>query len=78
MKGGEVMQKYDYSKLLGRMRERGETQDSMAAKIKISACSMNQKLNNKSDFKQSEIYNISGILGIPLADVQEYFFAHML
>lgn len=72
------MQKYDYSKLLGRMRERGETQDSMAVKIKISACSMNQKLNNKSDFKQSEIYNIIGILGIPLADVQEYFFARIL
>lgn len=72
------MQKYNYSKLLGKMRECGETQDSMAKKLKISVCSLNQKLNNRSDFKQSEILCASDILGIALADVQEYFFSQVL
>lgn len=72
------MQKYDYSNLLGRMRKCGETQETVAEKLKISACSLNQKLNNKSDFKQTEIYSMSDILGIPLADVQDYFFVRIL
>lgn len=72
------MQKYDYSELLGRMRRCGETQESMAEKLNISTCSLNQKLNNKSDFKQSEIYSMSNALGIPLAEVQNYFFVRIL
>ena len=45
---------YDYSKLLGRLKEKNLTQDQLAAKIGISPASTNLKLCNKSPFKQDE------------------------
>ena len=57
---------YNYSKLLGIMKEKGYSQEAIAAKIGISACSMNLKLNNKSVFRQDEMTNICTVLDIPL------------
>lgn len=68
------MRKYDYSKLLGRIREKGYTQDSLAAEAGVSAATMNLKLCNKGDFKQSEIKTICTILEIPFAEIPAYFF----
>ena len=65
---------YDYSKLLGRMKERGYTQDVLAKSINIKPSTLSQKLNNKSDFKQSEIYKICIILEIHYDEVSLYFF----
>ena len=49
------MERYDYSKLLGLMREKRITQTCLAKKVGISETSMNFSLNNKRDFKQEEI-----------------------
>ena len=68
------MERYDYNKLLGKMREKRVTQDALAAKIGISSTSMNLSLNNKRDFRQDEILSICEVLDIPLSEIPRYFF----
>ena len=68
------MERYDYKKLLGRMREKRFTQDTLAEKIGISATSMNLSLNNKRDFRQEEILSVCEQLNIPLSAIPNYFF----
>jgi len=67
---------YDYSKLLGRMREKNVTQVSLARQIGLSETSINFSLGNKRPFKQDEITKICYYLDIPIADVENYFFCH--
>ena len=68
----------DYSELLGRMRSRGFTQARLAKSIGISETSMNLALNNKREFKQSEIQQICLSLEIPFEEIAKYFFAKKL
>lgn len=68
------MERYDYNKLLGKMREKRVTQDALAAKIGISSTSMNLSLNNKRDFRQDEILSVCEVLDIPLSEIPYYFF----
>ena len=68
--------KYNYSKLLGRMKECGFTQQRLARAIGISEYSLNAKLNNKFSFKQEEMDAICRALDIPNEEIGEYFFAH--
>lgn len=70
------MKQYDYSKLLGRMRERGETQASVAAMLGINPATLYNKLHNKTEFTQTEIESMCVFLGIE--DVFRYFFTHRL
>lgn len=70
------MSSYNYQKLLGKMKEKGYTQEQLAQRIGISPCTLNLKLNNKNDFRQDEILSISKELGIPGERFEEYFFAH--
>lgn len=72
------MQQYDYSRLLGRMKERGFTQEKLAKGIGISECSVNFSLNNKRNFRQDEILSIGRLLDIPSGELEKYFFAHKL
>ena len=65
---------YDYSRLLGRMREKGYTQLALAKALKSSETTVNFKLNNKRPFKQDEMLVICKVLGIPLEQVEDYFF----
>lgn len=65
---------YDYSKLLGKIVEVCGSQFVFARKMGISAHSMSQKLNQKIDFKQSEIARAAKILGIAEKDYGVYFF----
>ena len=67
---------YDYSKLLGRLKEKNLTQDQLAAKIGISPASTNLKLCNKSPFKQDEILAICDVLDIDYSEIPAYFFEH--
>ena len=69
------VKKYDYSKLVGRIREKGYTQEEFAKKIGICATSLNLKLNNKRDFWQGEILKTCEVLSIPAEDIPDYFFA---
>ena len=68
------MERYDYRKLLGKMREQRVTQEVLAEKVGISATSMNLSLNNKRDFRQEEILIICESLGISPSDIPTYFF----
>lgn len=65
---------FDYSKLLGRIRERGFTQETLAKAIGMTAATLSLKLNNKAVFKQSEIKRICAALEIEDADIPGYFF----
>jgi transcriptional regulator with XRE-family HTH domain len=67
--------KYNYSKLLGRMKERGITQERLAAEIGVNETTLNQKLNNKYEFKGNEIDAICRVLDIPNDEIGAYFFA---
>lgn len=66
---------YDYSKLLGRLREKRITQSELANKLGISECSLNLSLNNKRPFRQSEISGICEQLLIPSESIDAYFFS---
>ena len=66
---------FDYSKLLGRIKEKGFTQESLAKHIGITPGAMSLKLNNQTHFKQKEMFAICEALDIPISDIGEYFFA---
>ena len=68
--------RFDYSKLLGRIKECGYTQESLALEVKMSVSTMSLKLNNKAFFTQIEIKRICELLEIPAHQIGEYFFAH--
>ena len=67
--------KFDYSKLLGRIKEFGYTQESLALEVKMAISTMSLKLNNKAFFSQQEIRKICELLNIPAHQIGEYFFA---
>lgn len=66
--------KFNYSKLLGRMKECGFTQEKLAKAIGISKYTLNTKLNNKFSFSQEEILAISKVLNIPVYEIGEFFY----
>ncbi len=67
---------YNYSKMLGIMREKNITQRELAREIGISEVSLNKKLTNKTQFKQGEMASILGVLGYDVHDVAAIFFNH--
>lgn len=66
--------RFNYSKLLGRMKEFGYTQEKLSQIVGISVGTISQKLNNKAYFYQPEISKICEILNIPDEEVCAYFF----
>ena len=64
--------KYDYSKLLGRMKEKGITQANLASYIGVSETTVNLSLGNKQD----EIRNLCKVLDIPISELDIYFFSY--
>ena len=67
--------KFDYSKLLGRMRECGFTQEQLAKAIGINKATLSVKLNNRFSFSQKEILDICKLLNIPICEISDYFYA---
>lgn len=67
--------KFNHSKLLGRIRECGFTQEQLAKAIGISKTTLNAKLNNQFYFQAKEMYDICVVLNIPFSEIGEYFFA---
>lgn len=65
---------YDYSKLRGRMVEKGFTISSLAECIGIQPRTLGTRLNNESEFKHTEIDKIVIALEIPDDEVSLYFF----
>ena len=66
---------FDYSKLLGRIKEKGFTQETLAKHIGITPGVMSVKLNNQSTFKQKEMILIGEALGFSIYEIGVYFFA---
>ena len=69
-----VNTKFDYSKLLGRIKEYGFTQERIASEIEVSESTLSLKLNNKAFFTQKEIIYICALLEIAYSDIGVYFF----
>ncbi len=65
---------FDYSKLNGKIIEKGFTQKGFAEALKMAPSTLSLKLNNKFTFSQDEISEALNILGIPKNDVGIYFF----
>ena len=65
---------YNFSKLLGRMKENSMTQADLANGIGISGSTLNAKLKNKYPFTADEIENICAVLDISNEDIGIYFF----
>jgi DNA-binding Xre family transcriptional regulator len=67
--------KFNHSKLLGRIREKGYTQHRLAEDIGMNPGTMSLKLNNGSRFATDEIDTICEKLDIAPCDIGVYFFA---
>ena len=67
--------KFNHSKLIGRMREFGFTQEQLAKSIGMSKATLGAKLKNRFYFTTKEMYLICQVLNIDLNDIDEYFFA---
>lgn len=65
---------YDYSKLKGRIKEKGFTQEDIAKNINKDKSTVSLKLNNQSAFMQDEMMIIINLLDIPGEQIKEYFF----
>ena len=66
---------FNYSKLLGRMRELGYTQEKLARAIGINESTLNAKLNNKGYFNNELIDKICEVLDISIVEIGSYFYA---
>lgn len=63
---------FDYSKLLGAMREKGVTQADVAKIAGVSETSLRSKLKNRTEFRDSEMLLIKNYLDLP--NYEDYFF----
>lgn len=69
--------KFNYSKLRGRLAEKGFSQKDLAEAISLSETSLSEKLTNGSGFKAVHIINACEFLDIPSEEVGLYFFTPM-
>ena len=65
---------FNYSKLLGRIKECGLNQKKLAVIMDKDESTISAKLNNLSYFTQKEIDEICKILDIPNEAIVDYFF----
>ncbi len=63
----------DTNLLRAKITENGFTQEQIAQKLGISVASLNKRINNKSQFRADEIWELKTILNIK--DMVPYFFA---
>ncbi len=67
---------YDYSKLKGKLREKGYTYKNFAYILGISETSVSERMNNNAQFTQEEIGITVANLGIDSSKIKEFFFTH--
>ena len=65
---------FDHSKLIGRIRECGYTQGSLAKAINMNVGTFTQKLKNRSHFTTTEMLSICELLNISCEEIGAYFF----
>lgn len=66
---------FNYSRLLGKIKECGYTQESLAKAIGVNKATLNVKLNNKGLFNVKEIDAICQLLDVSKSEIGTYFFA---
>ncbi len=66
--------RFDYSKLLGRLRELGISQEEFAFEIGMSPSTLSLKLNGNGFFKQDAIEKARIVLGLDKSEISAYFF----
>ena len=66
--------KYNYSKLLGRLKEFGFTQERLAKAIGKNKSTLTSKLNGRFSFTQEEMDEICKVLDISNDEIGAYFF----
>lgn len=66
---------FNYSALLGKIREVYGTQEKFAKALNISPRTLSLKLNNRIDFKQPEITKACDLLSISADEIPKYFFS---
>ncbi len=69
---------YDYSKLKGKIAEKGYTKCSLSKALKMHPNSLSYRLDNKLEFKQDDMVKICDVLGIKHKDIPVYFFTLQL
>lgn len=67
--------KYNYSKLLGRIKECGLTQETLANAIGKNKSTISAKLNGRYPFTAKDIDDICRVLNISNDEIGDYFFA---
>lgn len=65
---------YEYSKLVGRIKEKCGSQSKFARMIGLSERTISLKLSNKVDWKQDEIIQACRLLDIDKIEIPVYFF----
>lgn len=65
---------FEHSKLKGKIKEKGYTQEDVAKHINIAPSTFSIKINSSVFFNQDEIYQIANFLQIPNEQYREYFF----
>ena len=65
---------YDYSRLLGRIKEIFGTNGAFAQAMGVSERTMSLKTNNLRGWKQQEMEKACVLLRIDVADIGDYFF----
>ena len=67
--------KFDYSKLLGRIKEKGLTLAEFAKMIGMSPTTFSLVLSNETFLRQPTIIRACNVLGIDRKEIPIYFFA---
>ena len=68
---------FNFNKLKGRIREVCGTQERFANIMNISVPALIKKLNNQSQFTQSEIFKAREVLKIEENELDAYFFSKL-
>lgn len=65
---------FDYSELIGRIKTRFKTQRAFAQAMNMSLSALNQRLNNKIEWRSRDILKACELLKIGKDEVSTYFF----
>lgn len=65
---------FNFGLLREKIKNIFSTQENFADALGIGRVSLNQRLNNISEFSSKEILKCCELLGIPLEDIPLYFF----
>ena len=70
----EEKEKFDYSKLRGRIKECFGTEKSFAKELGLTAPVLSSRLTNKTEFTPTEIFKSSILLNFDSSYIGTYFF----